>query len=327
MRELASFSNQEHATRFGAYLVTQSILIDVEQEDDEWIVWIVNDDDREASEKLLVEFRGDPNAEKYSVAVDESRRAAKEARKEKKQTSRREIDLRKRWGGSWWHCYPATYILIGVCVLVVIVCTNWKGMQQGPMGLPVFCDNTESPIRNALMAVNPQTLRPVDRHDFPDYLIDDLKHGEVWRLMTPAIIHWNLIHLFMNMMALKTLGAGVEFVRGTRRFLVLCLILAVVSSLVEHWWSGPNFGGMSGVLFGLVGYVWMKGRTQPRLGLGLSQQGIVYAFLWLFLCMAGVFGPIANGAHVGGFVAGILIGARQKIVGRIRESLGILPHE
>ena len=132
-------------------------------------------------------------------------------------------------------------------------------------------------------------------------------------MVTPAFIHLNLLHLLMNMMAFRNLGCATEFVRGTPRYLALCLILAIASSCGQFVWDGPRFGGMSGVLFGLVGYIWMKGKTEPKLGLGLSSRGVTFVGLWLFLCIAGVFGPVANAAHVVGLIVGMIIGARQAV--------------
>ena len=48
-------------------------------------------------------------------------------------------------------------------------------------------------------------------------------------------------------------------------------------------------------------------------GGGLTQQQIVYSVLWLVLCMAGVFGPIANAAHVVGLLTGMAAGGRQHL--------------
>ena len=48
-------------------------------------------------------------------------------------------------------------------------------------------------------------------------------------------------------------------------------------------------------------------------GLALQQQTVIFCFFWLLLCMSGALGPIANAAHLGGFVVGILIGARQTL--------------
>ncbi len=115
------------------------------------------------------------------------------------------------------------------------------------------------------------------------------------------------------MMWMKNLGEAVEFTRGTGRFVLVCIVIAVISNLAQLLWGGPRFGGMSGVVFGLIGYVWMKGKTQPEQGIGMTQRSITFAILWLVLCMANVFGPIANAAHLIGFLTGIVIGARKAI--------------
>ena len=140
-----------------------------------------------------------------------------------------------------------------------------------------------------------------------------LKTWQIWRYVTPIFIHFNALHILFNMSWLRTLGNAIEFVRGTRRFLGLVLFVAVVSNVAQFIWSGPAFGGMSGVDFGLIGYIWMKGKTQPQYGLALPQQQVVMSMLWMLLCIGGAFGPIANAAHVGGFLAGIVIGARTAI--------------
>lgn len=140
-----------------------------------------------------------------------------------------------------------------------------------------------------------------------------VQSGELWRPVTPFFIHLNVIHIFMNMMAFRALGMGIEFMRGTRKFLLLCLLVAIPSHLIQLFWDGPAFGGASGVLFGLIGYAWMKGKTKPEDGIGLTQRTITFCLFWLILCMSGALGPIANAAHVGGLLAGMLVGSRHAI--------------
>ena len=69
-----------------------------------------------------------------------------------------------------------------------------------------------------------------------------------------------------------------------------------------------TFGGMSGVVYALFGYVWMKGRYEPEQGMILHPSTVQTMLLWLVLCMTGFLGNIANAAHVVGLVAGILFG-------------------
>ena len=72
--------------------------------------------------------------------------------------------------------------------------------------------------------------------------------------------------------------------------------------------ANPAFGGMSGVLYGLFGYLWMKSRYQPALGLSLNPRIVVLLIAWLFLCMTGVMGSVANTAHLAGLLVGVVIG-------------------
>jgi GlpG protein len=105
------------------------------------------------------------------------------------------------------------------------------------------------------------------------------------------------------------------------RFLALVLVTAIISNTAQYFlakvgWDGgpvfkasPQFGGMSGVLYGLFGYMWMKTLYDPELGLSLSPRTVIAMIAWLFLCMTGVAGPIANTAHVVGLIVGVVIGA------------------
>ncbi len=152
-------------------------------------------------------------------------------------------------------------------------------------------------------------------------LLSEIRSGQIWRLVTPIFIHFGPLHLVFNMMTLLLLGGQVESRRGSIRMGLLVLILAVASNLAEYYlghpsiangWilfqSSPQFGGMSGVLFGLFGYAWMKSRFEPRLGLNLPRETVYLMLVWFFLCLLGVIPGIANGAHAGGLLLGLLIG-------------------
>jgi GlpG protein len=137
------------------------------------------------------------------------------------------------------------------------------------------------------------------------YWVDHLKRGQVWRLITPIFIHWGILHLIFNLFWLRDLGGMIEVQRGTRVLLPLVLVVAILSNIAQYYHHGPSgFGGMSGVNYGLFAYVWIKGRYQPYLGLGISQQSTMILIAWLFLCMTGLVGDIANTAHVVGLIVG-----------------------
>ena len=110
------------------------------------------------------------------------------------------------------------------------------------------------------------------------------------------------------MMWLKDLGALIEFRKGTPFFIFLFFATSITSNVGQFLMSGPSFGGMSGVVYGLLGYAWLKGKFDPASRMALNQSVVVMMIGWFFLCMTGLLGPIANTAHGVGLLAGMLIG-------------------
>jgi GlpG protein len=100
----------------------------------------------------------------------------------------------------------------------------------------------------------------------------------------------------------------IEARKGSWLLLILVLAIAAVSNVAQYIVGGPAFGGMSGVVYGLLGYVWMQGKFRPSSGLALHTQTVTMMIIWFFLCLSGMMGPIANTAHAVGAVVGIAWG-------------------
>jgi GlpG protein len=136
----------------------------------------------------------------------------------------------------------------------------------------------------------------------------DVLRGQIWRLITPIFLHFGPMHLIMNMLALHSLGTLIEMRRGSWRLALMVLAIALLSNLAQYAYKGPGFGGMSGVVFGLFGYAWMKSEFDPGAGMVISSTSVALMLGWLVLCMTGYLGPIANAAHFVGLIVGILLG-------------------
>ena len=84
------------------------------------------------------------------------------------------------------------------------------------------------------------------------------------------------------------------------------LISALLSGFMQHQFSGPWFGGLSGVVYALMGYVWLRGERDPQSGIYLQRGLILFSLVWLIAGWFDVFGmAIANGAHVAGLATGL----------------------
>lgn len=175
-----------------------------------------------------------------------------------------------------------------------------------------------------LLGGNFETIRWFSFTDFRidgDYayfatLEQTLSEGQWWRMITPIFVHFGLLHLAMNSMWYWELGRRIEQRQGASMLLGLTLLFGVISNLSQYAFGGPGiFGGLSGVLFGLLGHCWLFQKASPNEAYRLPPGVVVLMLVWLVICLTGVvdvvsFGTlaIANAAHVGGLVAGCITG-------------------
>jgi GlpG protein len=135
-----------------------------------------------------------------------------------------------------------------------------------------------------------------------------LLFSEPLRLIGPAFFHFSLLHIAFNTMWWWQLGGSIEKSLGKMTLINLFLVSAIASNLGQFIVSGPYFGGLSGVVYALVGFVWWMGWLAPEKGLSLSKPIIGFLLLWLVLGFADVLPVnVANTAHLLGLVSGCLM--------------------
>lgn len=133
----------------------------------------------------------------------------------------------------------------------------------------------------------------------------EVRSGQLWRLITPIFLHFHLLHIAFNGMAMWVLGSVLERRMGAAHLLVLVVVIGVGSNLAEYYGTGPWFGGLSGVVYGLLGYFWIQGRYNPRFGLRLHNHVIYLMLGWFLLCWAEIIPNVANWAHTAGLGMGM----------------------
>jgi GlpG protein len=311
MRQIGSINSDQDAERFSDYLLTQGIGNMVEEggPGGAWAVWVENDDHLDRGRAELEQFRANPSDPRYEAA-GRAERLRKQAEKAEHRRRKQFVDVRTRWGQPSQLARPVTMALAALCVLAAV---GTKLNMAGP-----------TPLKNMLM------IAPVDERADGWVEWDGLeaiRHGQVWRLLTPIFLHFGPLHLLFNLFVLFDLASMIEQRRGSLFLLALVLVTAVASNLAEYYASfsltdaslrpSPLFGGMSGVNYALFGYAWMKGKYQPHLGIAVAQQTVTVMLVWLVLCIAVPGMNVANVAHLGGLAAGVAIGYLPYAVRRV----------
>lgn len=204
-----------------------------------------------------------------------------------------------RSGGTWQNmlrAWPVTVIAIVLGILGYLVARY----DQGYVWITQL---TFTDVRFVAYQALPETFAQTY-----------LERGQWWRLLSPTFLHFGFIHLLFNGLLTWELGRRLESFLGTKRYLVVFLVLAIAANVAQHIEGvGPIFGGLSGVLFGFLGMtaIFYRRFAHPILRLPVGLYVLASASL-----LAGMFGLIhlifgvnvADGAHLGGLAAGVVLG-------------------
>lgn len=128
---------------------------------------------------------------------------------------------------------------------------------------------------------------------------------EIHKLITPAFLHFSWLHIVFNTLWWWELGGSIEKRFSKSMLFGILFISALISNVAQFLVSGPFFGGLSGVVYALVGFVWWSGWLMPEKGLGLSKNIIGFMLVWMLIGFANLL-PVnmANTAHLLGLISG-----------------------
>jgi rhomboid protease GluP len=135
-----------------------------------------------------------------------------------------------------------------------------------------------------------------------------IKLGQIWRLITPALLHGNLPHIFFNMYALLSLGTGLERYFGHRRFLLLYILGAFAGNVASFLFTSGFSVGASTAIFGLIGaegvFLYQNRKLFGSEARSAIANVIFVAAINLFII--GSLPYIDNWGHIGGLVGGLM---------------------
>ncbi len=153
-------------------------------------------------------------------------------------------------------------------------------------------------------------------------MFEKLQEGEAWRLLTPIFLHANILHILFNLLWFVLLGRQMEERLKKFRYLFFIVAVGIFSNTMQYLMGGFNFIGISGVISGMIAFLWMRQKHYPWEGYYLqpSTYGFIASFIvilallqTLSFCLE-ISGKqplpigIANTAHISGALLGFLFG-------------------
>ncbi|WP_287133758.1 rhomboid family intramembrane serine protease GlpG [Alteromonas sp.] len=272
---LIAFNQQSPAHLLANYLTSQHIQAAVVQHDKEFVVVLDNHDHLDRAKSIADGFLANPTDPKYQQAAWDNGKNVRLAPSGNGFSMGNIIaDAVKA---------PFTSVVFILCVAVYL--------------LSLF--GLFAPIAQHLL------MQP--------FSILSQNH-EWWRLLGPAFIHFSALHIIFNLLWWGMLGAKIERTLGMSMLLIVFLVSATISNAAQALFSDPVqgnlflFGGLSGVVYAVMGFVWWLGWLRPSWGLSLPNSIVGFMLVWLVLGYADILWVnMANAAHTAGLISGCLL--------------------
>ena len=294
MRKLASFNDPAAADALDELLSSEDIPTVVREADSGGrAVWIVAEQDLSKAERLLAAFLAQPQA--IPQRAQPSARARSSG-----------VPLHHRLLAHFL-LSPVTWSLLAASVVI----TFYTGMGDDRARVGMF------------LIAEPPPASAVSGSDWTVW--DDLRAGQIWRLVTPIFLHFHPFHLLFNAFWLRDLGVPSERFLRSGQYSLFLVWSAVLSNLAQLVFGlSPNFGGLSGVVYALMGFLWARGRFDRHSGIALPNGWVAFFVGWMVIGFTGLLdgllgGSVANYCHLGGFAAGVIYGYIGAMFAKQRE--------
>lgn len=164
-------------------------------------------------------------------------------------------------------------------------------------------------------------------------MFEKIQEGQLWRLISPIVLHADIFHIFFNVIWLIILGNQIEKRIGSGKYLMLILSAAIISNTAQYLMAGPNFLGLSGVVCAMAGFIWSRQKKAPWEGYLIQRSTMIFIAIFVIamfslqiisfaieLFNGPSFSPgIANTAHLAGGAVGLLMGRMKFFAWKTRH--------
>ncbi len=314
MRKLHTFEQELDANRFTAVLTVNQVEAQVlRSNDNQWDLWIIDEDALSQAGKLLGEYQSNPDSPQIQMALAKAKKIQQQLKQAKAERIKqaKKIEVRTQFRDPH-HMMAAMQRKDTLTRKIILLCAIVFGASlvfQSQDG------SQENFVRNALEAQFQQ-----------------ISQGQIWRLITPVFVHgtgqeflFDFLHIFFNMYWMYWLGTRLEIQFGLKTYLGLFLIAGVASILVPlltpetgllgiRGLGGGSVVGMSGVVYGVIGFGWCKMKMKPSVGMLITPFVLMLSIGWMLLGIVsasssqgvGYISSISHLAHLVGLLTGAM---------------------
>jgi GlpG protein len=303
MRKLRDLPSESAAATLSDALSANGIDVTVmDSAQGTYSVWVIEEQKLKDAQALSARWLDEGDA----AGLDESARRGRSSRElsariEERKEQKRQLIAERVAQLSRPRPVVLTWGLIALCALVA-----WFTKL-----------GDERSVVTTLLIIDPR--QPISQLDIPLFgtqiSLLSLQWREPWRLVTPMLVHFGAVHILFNMLWLADLGRTIETRHGARYLALFALFSAALSNLAQYEIAkNPMFGGMSGVVYGLLGLVWARGKFDPNATYGLSRGTAQFMLIWLLLGFLGEAATgmglsrtpgMANWCHLFGLLVGV----------------------
>jgi len=280
MRMLHLFDDARAAETLSDALYADGVETTVrETRDDQYALWVVDETQMDAAKAMLARFQASP-ADPIFEERQRAARARRKAEEAKEKKSRHRVEKMRDQLAQADATPTVTY-----------------GLMVFTVGLFM------------LDLARPEIGRALGAHAFGFDVgarIVDLATHRPWVFFSSLFVHSGVLHIAFNVMWIRDLGTALERAHSSLWLLVATLTFGVMGVLAELAWTGAAAIGLSGVVYGLLGYMYVRGRLDLGFPLQPSRTTMIWMMGWFAICF--LLPGVANGAHAGGLASGALWG-------------------
>lgn len=300
MRKLRDLATATEAEFLSDALAANGIEANVMQsQQGDFAVWVIDEGKLKDAQSLASSWLDQGDARGLDDAARRGRSTRElSARIEERKEQKRQLIAERMARLSRPRPVVLTWALIAACALVAWF--TQLGAERGTVA--------------ALLIIDPR--KPISEIPLfgAQLSLLSLQWHEPWRLVTPVLLHFDPLHILFNAIMLASLGRMIESRHGALYLALFTLSCAAISNLAQYEIAkNPIFGGMSGVVYGLMGLAWARNKFDPHASYGLSRGTVQFMLIWMLLGFIGELSQglgfaragMANWCHLFGLLSGI----------------------